>query len=498
LTEGRRLGGAIASNYVALLAQIGFLLAMTPYVIDRRGADGYGAWAIVLAVAGYLRLLDLGIGQATARFVAATDAGAQRRAVVATSVAVLCLAGAGGIVIGLALAALSPVLFGDIPGLRGALTVAAVSTGLQVPLNVFGNALFGAGRIVARNAFIVARMVGSGAAIVVAIEAGGGLLAFVVAQAGAELAVMIAQAAWARARVEGLDASPRDANRDRLREVTAFSFAVLGLMVATQLAFYSDGIVIGAIIGTTAVAVYTVAMRIVEGASQLLSQFADVFLPVFSRLDAGGQLERARTVFHGGTRATLLVGYPLIALLCGLGGPLVRLWVPGDEFQAAWTPLALLAGALACTAPLRFGILWAIGAARHHRIAVYAVLDAMANIGISIALAGPLGIDGVALATFVTLAVSNGWLIPREVCKGLGLRLWSGYLRRVLVAALVATPVALLARLVVAPAVDGSWPLTLAASAGVLVLAGGSVAAVVLEPSDRTRLRARAAALRST
>ena len=498
MTSARRvLGGAIASNYLALAAQVAFLLATTPYVVASRGLEVYGLWAIVLAVAGYLRLLDLGIGQATARFVAAHQGDRERREIVATSLVVLTAAGLGAALVALGVAALAPALFGPQPGLRAALVVAGLSTAAQVPLNTFGNALFGAGRIVDRNAFIVARMLFSGLGIVVAIEAGGGLLAFVAAQAAGELVAMGAQAAWALARVPAFRARPADAARGRLKEVGSFSFAVLGIMVATQLAFYSDGIVIGALIGTAAVAVYTIAMRIVEGAGQLLAQFADVFLPLFSRLDAGGDVDRARAVFRTGTRATLLVGFPLLALLTGLGGPLVRLWVPEPSAQGAWTPLALLAGGLACTAPVRFGVLWAIGAARHHRIALYSVLDALANIALSVALAGPLGIDGVALATLVTLAVVNLWLIPGVICDGLGVGLWAGYLQPVLTAALAAAPVALAARLLLAPAVDGSWPLTVLASAAVLAVSAAAVGAVVLQRGERERLRSRVAALRS-
>jgi O-antigen/teichoic acid export membrane protein len=491
------MSGAIATNYVALAAQVGFLLSMTPYVISQLGTDIYGAWAIVLAVAGYLRLLDLGIGQATARFVAAHEHEDDRRQIVATSFAVLAMAGACAVLAAVGIAALSPSLFGRQPGLQGALVVAGVSTALQVPLNTFGNALFGLGRIAERNAFIVARMLFSAAAIVLVVQAGGGLLAFVTAQAAGELAAMVAQAAWAVARVPALRLRPGDLRRERLREVGTFSFAVLGIMVATQLAFYSDGIVIGAAIGTVAVGIYTVAMRLVEGATQLLSQFADVFLPMFSRLDAGGEIERARALFRSGTLATLVLGFPLIVVLIGLGGPLVRLWVPQPEFQGAWTPLALLAGGLACTAPVRFGVLWAIGAARHHRIALYSVVDAVANVALSLALARPLGINGVALATLVTLAVVNLWLIPAVVCEGLGLRLWPGYLRMVLTAALAAAPVAIVARFVLAPAVDGSWPLTILASVGALAVAAGVVAVAVLGRGERAMVRARVAGARS-
>src|SRR5690348_10885357 len=85
LATHRRLAANIGSNYVALFAQVAFLLVMTPYVIDRLGTRAFGGWAIVLSVAGYLRLLDLGMSPATARFVAAAKTPAVLSRVVDTT-----------------------------------------------------------------------------------------------------------------------------------------------------------------------------------------------------------------------------------------------------------------------------------------------------------------------------------------------------------------------------------------------------------------------------
>ena len=106
-----------------------------------------------------------------------------------------------------------------------------------------------------------------------------------------------------------------------------------------------------------------------------------------------------------------MVGYPAIAVVVGLGAPLIDLWV-GDGFEDAWLPLALLAGGLACTAPIRFGVLHAIGAARHGAIARVALIEAVANLALGILLVNLVGLWGVALAVFVSLAVSTGSSSP--------------------------------------------------------------------------------------
>lgn len=485
-----RVGRNIASNYLALGAQVAFVLLTVPYIVGRRGAEAFGAFAIVLAVAGYVRLLDLGLGPAIARFVARARDPRELNGIVAAGLAVLGLAALLGLAAGLAVAATAPAIFGDTPGLALALGAASVSTALQVPLNAFTNVLYGLERIVERNAMIVARVVGAALGLVIAIELGGGLAAFVIAMVSAELAVMVGQAVYCLVRVPGLRPRPRDITRARLRELAGFSVAVLGLSLATQIALYTDGLVVGAAIGVAAVAVYTVAARLVEGAAQLLAQISDVFMPIFARLHAGADEARNRQLVDAGTRATLVLGFPLVALLIGLGEPIVGLWV-GEGFEASWPVLAMLAGGLAFGAPLRFAVLWSIGAGRHGRVAAYAIGDALANLALSIALVGPLGIEGVALATLIALAISNGFLIPRLIFRELGLSLWACWVRPLLTAAALVAPFALLMRLVLTPALERSDLAMLGVAALWLALGTALVAAVLLTGAERRAVAGR-------
>lgn len=484
----RRLGASIATNYLALLTQIVFLLGLTPFVVHQLGAAVYGGWALVLSISGYLRLLDGGLGQATARFVAAARSDDERRVVIATNAAMLAPVALAGVVIGLALGVLAPHLFDDLSGIGLAIAIGAVSTALQLPLAAWANGLFGLHLIVARNVFVIARMALSAAAIVIAVLAGGGLVAFVAAAAVAELAVALACVVYSYARVAGLRARPGDVRRDQIRPTLTFAMATFGITVATQIAFYSDSLVVGVAQGAAVVAVYTIAMRIAEGCQMVLAQFADVFLPTMTGLHVDEDHAASQRLVRIGTRVTLAVALPLITLVVGLGGPLIHVWV-GDGFEAAWTPLALLCGAALFGAPARFGVLWMISAARHHRIAMIALLDALANLALSIVLVGPLGIDGVALATFLTIAVSNGIIVPIIFCRALGLSPWRDHLRPIVIGALLFAPLAVGARLL-APQLTGDTLLTLAAAAAVLALGVALSALAVLTSAERQQLRA--------
>ena len=65
-----------------------------------------------------------------------------------------------------------------------------------------------------------------------------------------------------------------------LREVTSFSLYLFVIDIAIQLGFNLDNVVVGAFLGTSAVAVYAVASRLADYQRQLCNQFNGLLFPV--------------------------------------------------------------------------------------------------------------------------------------------------------------------------------------------------------------------------
>jgi O-antigen/teichoic acid export membrane protein len=482
----RELGFGIASNYAALAVQAAFVLVSTPLVIDRAGESAYGAWAVVLAMRGYVSFLDYVFGPTIARFTAAAGTDASRRAAVAAGILVLGCGGALAALLAALAALVLPGLVSGAAGLGPALAIVAVATLIEMPLGAFAHGLFGLGRIWERNAFVIGRFAAMTVALVLALEAGAGVPGFVAAIAVAEALFFVAQALWCLLRVPALRPDWAAVSRESLLGLWRFATPMLGLVLAAALAFFTGPLVAGIALGTAAAALYGVAARIFEALSQALSRFAEVFLPLLTRLDAEGEGERSAAVFRAGTGTTIALALALAATAIGFGEPLIELWV-GAGFAAAWVPLALLAGGLAMHAPLQFGVLWSIASDRHAAVARLSLVAGLAVAALSAALVGPMGIDGIALAVPAGLAVFDLWLIPRRICAGLGLGVWAAYLRPWLVAAGLAAPLALLGRLAVAPAVEGSGvALMLAAGTMALLAAALTAVAIGLRPEVRT------------
>src|SRR5262249_30560539 len=60
----------VVSNWGAYLLAVLLNFFLSPYVVRHLGNTGYGVWTLILALTGYLGLLDLGIRGAVTRYIA--------------------------------------------------------------------------------------------------------------------------------------------------------------------------------------------------------------------------------------------------------------------------------------------------------------------------------------------------------------------------------------------------------------------------------------------
>ncbi len=63
---------AVATSWVAVIANaaVGFLL--TPYVLHRLGDEAFGVWVLITNLVGYYGLVDAGVRSAILRYVSST------------------------------------------------------------------------------------------------------------------------------------------------------------------------------------------------------------------------------------------------------------------------------------------------------------------------------------------------------------------------------------------------------------------------------------------
>lgn len=206
-------------------------------------------------------------------------------------------------------------------------------------------------------------------------------------------------------------ASPLYAGRRWLSSTLLLAFTS-GMQLINQ---RTGILMLGLFAAPTDVGLFRVAAQASVLVSFGLGAMNVVVAPQFARLYALGDKARLQRVVTASARAILFFTVPVAAIFLLFGEPLLTL-VFGAEFAPAYAPLAILTlGQLVNSAAGSVGFL--LNMTGHERDTARGVaIAAMGNIVLNLILIPPLGTNGAALATAITMTAWNLslWLAVRQ------------------------------------------------------------------------------------
>lgn len=416
----------VISNWGALIvsAVINFLLS--PFVVHSLGNEAYGAWVLVGSLVGYLGLLDLGVRGAVTKFVATHHAGARHDdagRIASAALAIFCGAGLTAIV-GSALIARFGLPFFEISAeyTEIAPTIVLLAGGtiaISIVSGVFGGIVVARQRFDLLNLTTVAIAVIRALAVVLALRAEGGLLALALVQLGISAAQGVANlwlSLWVypelRLRLTGF-------KRDDVRMILSFGLLSALLHVSSSVIFYSDSVVIGAFLPVGLITFFAIAANIVEQARGLISGISGTITPMVGALEGQNEMDRVSAVLITGARYATLFCLPISITLILRGHSFIGLWMGDDYAQPAGDVLVLLAIGLFAGASFQVSVSTMLGINKHRGLVPAFGVEALCNVGLSVALLPTYGINGVALGTLLprlAMALFFGpWYARRNV-----------------------------------------------------------------------------------
>jgi O-antigen/teichoic acid export membrane protein len=227
-----------------------------------------------------------------------------------------------------------------------------------------------------------------------------------------------------------LSLNPRRFLWSRVRELTGFSVYVSIIDWANKLNYSIDAIVIGAYLGASAVAIWTVPQRLAEMLQRLTNQFNGIIFPVVVDSDAGEKPEHLRMIFIEGTRLSLITVLPLAAALFLLADPLIRAWV-GPKFLDS----IVVTQILICVIAIRVGNATATtvlkGAGEHRMLAFTNAGSALANVALSLLWIRRFGLVGQAYGTLIPVAAASVVILWPAACRRVGIRKMDAFRRAI-------------------------------------------------------------------
>lgn len=441
----------IFSNWASYIvtAIIGFLLS--PFILHSLKASGYGLWTLVLSLTGYFGLLDLGIRSSVGRFVSrymALKDDEKTNRTVSAAFAILCAASLLAI-IGTLIVALfffkylhvDPEYQAD--G-RVALLITGATIACALPFGVFSSVLVALERFdILSGVTIVSEVLRAGL-IVFFLKAGHGLTTVALIAMFCSITQYSAMAIAAKRQYPALRVNLKLVDRDSVKELFGFGIYRFVWIVANQLIFYSDSIVIGVFLSTSAITTYAIAGSLVNYGRTVMQLVTDPFYPAASRMDAQSDTAGLRNLLISGTRLSLLVSLPLCAGLLFLGKQFITLWM-GAAYAGSAFYLVILTIPQITGMTQYMSALVLAGMAKHRMLAYLMLMEGAANLLLSVILIRKIGLVGVAWGTVIPDLICTAIVIPLYTLSKVGLSLREYLVRSFLRPLLCVVPGAALA-----------------------------------------------------
>lgn len=444
----RRLLVNATANWLGFAAQVVAALAIAPLLLRGLGEDRYGIWSLVESILAYLMLFDLGVAASVVRYVARFQATLDHdrlNRVFNTSLAIFAVAGLAALLVTLSLA-LVGLRWLNVPAslageARGMLLLLGFNLAAALPLGVFPAVLDGLERYPTKTALRTAALLLRSLAFLWIAREGGGLLELAWTITACNLLEHLAMALAAWWYLPSLRLSPRWLDRETFRAIRGYSLQAFLALVAGRISFQTDALVIGLLLSPRHIAFFVVGARLVEYAKNAVRSLTAVLTPTVSSLEARGETAAIRRVLLDATRYVLWLILPIEVGLLLLGKPFLTVWLGHRYAETSYATLAILSVplALAMTQSAAARMLYGMGQLGWFVCVVIA--EAAANLLLSMALARPLGIEGVALGTAIPNVIACGAILIftcRRVGVGFGEYLRQAFLGPCLAAALLA------------------------------------------------------------
>lgn len=423
---GSRMVRASVSRTAGMLVSIAVGFVTLPYMVAGLGTTWYGVWVTLSSIIGSYYLLDLGFSAGVMRYVAqalGTNDHERANVVVTTALVVYTALAAVLLVVTAVLVAAVPLLVDsppDVTAVRVALALGGFSLSVSFPAKAFAGIIQARIRYDLLSVVSGALTVATAIAIVITLRRGGGIVAVAVITTLFTQGGNLAYVLISRSLLPTLRIRRKYADRVLFRELLRFSSWAFLIDLANQLRYRVDALTVAWLFSAGAVTHFSIGARLTEYVLNALGQATNFATPVLTQLDAAGRRDALKDAVLFLTRLNALLAIYGIVMLSMFSGPFILRWM-GPEYEGS----SVIAIALAFGFFFDYvhypitNVMYAMS--RHQRLAWMNMVEAVLNVGCSVALSFRYGILGVALGTSIPLVFMRAVFVGPWGCHLVGL-----------------------------------------------------------------------------
>ena len=409
-----KAGAALSYVIIGLNSVVG--LVYTPFMLRRLGQSEYGLYALAASVIAYLTVLDLGFGNAVVRYTAKFRAEGRVREQEEMFGMFLVLYG----VISVVAFALGMVLYLNVDGLFSRSMTAAEVDKVRVmlmrlsfnlaftfPMSIWGSIITAYENFVFQRVVSIARIVLNPLVMVVLLLYGYKAVAMVVVTTLFNVATLTVNWWYCRHRL-GVRVRLGRFNGKFLREVTVYSFWIFLNAIMDRIYWSTGQFVLGVFRGAATVAVYAVAIQLLQMYYSFSTAISGVFLPKVTAMVAHGATNKeiSRLFIRTGRVQYVVLSYIYFAFLL-FGLPFVRLWAGAGYDGAFYVSAAFFTVTLVpLVQNLGLTILQARNQMKFRSLWIFGV--SVGSLAVSIPASKYFGMAGCTTATALAVLVGHG------------------------------------------------------------------------------------------
>ncbi len=428
-----QLKAGAALNYVVIVLNMLVGLLYTPYMLRMMGQSEYGLYSLVASVISYLTVLDLGLGNAIVRYTAkfrAEGRTTEQYEMFGMFLVLYIMIGVVAFVTGLGLYFHVDSLFGatmtleELDKARIMMLFLIFNLAVTFPMSIFGSIITAYERFVFPKVINIARIILNTVIMICLLEMGYRAVAMVVLQTVFNLLTLFINYFYSKYKLQ-IKIFFRHFQWGFLKEVGIYSFWIF-LNVIMERIYWSTGqFVLGAYVGTAAVAVFAIAIQLQHMYMQFSTAISGVFLPKVTAMVArNDNRKEISDLFIRTGRIQYIVIALILTGFIVFGRDFINLWAgPGYESAYPITLFFFVSLAIPLIQNLGITILQARNQMKFRSL-LYIVI-AVVSLVFQIVLAKEYGGLGCAIAIASALFLGQGLIMNIYYHKKQNLDIWS-------------------------------------------------------------------------
>lgn len=412
--SNERKRGAILS-YLSIILSTVVQLVYTPLLIRMLGQSEYGLYSLVSSVIGYLTVLDLGFGNAIVVFTAKYRANKEyekEKKLHGMFLVIFCIIGLIAGLLGLLLYFNIPLLFGktmtDIELHKAKIMMLILSFNLAVtfPFSIYSSIITAYEKFTFQKVMSILNTLLKPVLMIPLLFLGYKSITMTVVITIVNIIVLLSNYFYCKKKL-GINIKFMGFDKKLFKTIFSYSFFIFLGVIVDKVNWSVDQFVLGAVSGTIAVSLYSVASQINTLFVNLSCAMSGVLLPKVSKMIAKKASDEEMT------KEFIKVGklqYLIIFLMASgftlFGKEFIMAWA-GKDFATSYYIAVILILPLCVPLIQNLGISIMQAKNMHKFRSILLALIAVANIFISIPLAKVYGGIGSAIGTSLSLIIGN-------------------------------------------------------------------------------------------